>query len=74
MLWLMLQGSAWQADFAISKQEPLRKQRKRDGMELPVCTIKDISPLSTEGKDLLRKVTLAGDRGDWQHVRSLFDA
>ena len=58
--------------FSIGRQEPLRKLRDRSGLEMPGHRIEPFDSFTTEGLQLLRKVTDAGDRGDWQQVRSLF--
>ena len=58
--------------FSVGGQEPLRKLRDRSGFQMPVHGIEPYDSFTKEGMQLLRKVTDAGDRGDWQQVRSLF--
>ena len=58
--------------FSVGGQEPLRKLRDRSGFQMPVHSIEPYDSFTKEGMQLLRKVTDAGDRGDWQQVRSLF--
>ena len=58
--------------FSMHRQEPLRQLRERDGMEIPGLNIQPYDALTKEGRQLLSKITAAGDRGDWRKVQSIF--